>query len=74
MWACEKRRRVAGVENDGIREIGKSIHCFKDLFSDDQDSRMFCDRSFFFFFFPSLFLLLLEKLLFGKGGRNFKVF
>lgn len=46
MWACEKRRRVAGVENDGIREIGKSIHCFKDLFS---DSRMFCDRSFFFF-------------------------
>lgn len=56
MWACEKRRRVAGVENDGIREIGKSIHCFKDLFSDDQDSRMFCDRSFFFLF--SLFVFI----------------
>lgn len=61
MWACEKRRRVAGVENDGIREIGKSIHCFKDLFS---DSRMFCDRSSPPP--PSLFLLLLEKLLFGR--------
>lgn len=71
MWACEKRRRVAGVENDGIREIGKSIHCFKDLFSDDQDSRMFCDRSFFFSFFPLCFYCYLRNCFLGRGGEEF---